>query len=72
MPKKLTEKTNPKGRVNIDLGENKEGLDAIAGRESVTSGAMARMMVLNGIKRYEAGVLRFQKPALIEREKVGE
>ena len=57
-------RTAKEGRVNVPLGDSKNDLKALAEREGTTESNLARVLILDGIQRINAGEMKFRGPSL--------
>ena len=61
MPK---HKSNPTGRVSVDLFEEKKELDRLAKEAGTTGTNLARILIRDGLAKLASGEFKITSPAL--------
>jgi len=59
-------KSNPKGNLNVPLGNNLPRVEKQAERIQVSKTELGRMLIVYGIQKMEAGALTFSPPAIAD------
>lgn len=67
MPK---HKSNPTGRVSVDLFEEKKELDRLAKEAGTTGTNLARILIRDGLAKLASGEFKITSPALTATEEV--
>lgn len=67
MPK---QKSNPTGRVSVDLLADKKDLDRHAKAAGTTGTNLARILIRDGLEKLESGEFRVTSPGISAKEEV--
>ena len=60
--------SNPHGRVNVDLLDDKKALEQFAELAGTTPTNLARLLIRDGLEKLKSGKFRISTPSLVSKE----